>query len=226
MTHKFVIIWIFLPIYAFTAKIGFINANHYGNGDLSLFPRCLNPYFTKAGHTIEGTNYKNAYKYDLIVSMHPMSHNHLNHSQAKKIAKKTIKYCYEPPLIDRESYDSKLLSMYRRIFTFDHSHCKNKQSMKMFYPWLENIDQALVNKALTDSEFAARYNYMDIIKLTDKFIPFQNRNLSCLINSVLPRKNSPEHNYHKRLQVAKFYDKYFPHKLTLYGERGWNNYNI
>ncbi len=181
--------------FAFSAKIGFINSD----GVDCVSPKALKLAFQNYGHIIEATSYKYAYKYDLIISQNKLTND-------SEIAKKTILISMEPKIILKELYDKKITDKYARVFTFNHNLCKNKKYLKMFYPCLKSSSK-------------------DPSILLDNFIPFPNRKLACMLNSI-QTVISPEENYSKRLEVAKFYNQNFPDDLTLYRSGGWDKYHL
>lgn len=245
MKHLLYILTIFTYSNLYSAKIGFIHGNYYANGSRNIDPSCLKSFLEEKGHTIEGTCFAEADKYDVLISQNLLANVYVrNVKKRKKIASKTIKLTHEVKFFDPNSYNKKILNDYRRVFSFEHKLCDNKKYKKMFYPWLVYIDQDVIDKVRNDLKFAnsfnkafsfenswnhpkfITFNFTDIITLSDKFIPFSKRNLSCMINSVIRVRNNPEENYSKRLKIAKFYNKFHPKDLTLYGGRGWNKYKI
>ena len=166
------------------------------NGADCVRPIEIKQVFEKYGHTIEATSYKFANKYTLLISQNQLAPN-------SKVAKKTILICMEPKIFCKELYDKKITDKYACVFTFDHNLCKGNKYEKMFYPSL----------------------YKDVFDLSDDFIPFTDRKLACLLNSII-EIDSPEENYSKRVAVAKFYDENFPNELILYGIRGWEKYKL
>ena len=211
---KLFIFFFLTSVYLFSANIGFIHPD----GLNCVSPSLLKEALERSGHRVEVTSFNKVHKFDLIISINKLTNN-------LETAKKTILVSMEPKILFKELYTKEITDNYLRVFTFDHKLCESKRYVKMFYPWLVYIDNKVVDRSFKEPWFYEQYPFHDIIKISDKFVPFSDRKLVCLLNSYL-KINSLEENYGKRLEIAKFYDEFHPNDLSLYGMKGWEEFNL
>jgi len=118
------------------------------------------------------------------------------HDFLEKYKDKVIMSCWEPEVIVPEHSDFERLSGYLAVLTWNHDICKHKGFEKFYYP-----GDVINEKMYTP-------------------LPFREKKLSCMIASYLTKWNRKEL-YSIRRNVVKFYQRYYPEKLALYGKRGW-----
>lgn len=108
---------------------------------------------------------------------------------------KTILYMQEPPVVVKEFEKPSIYKNFLISFNWEHDSCNGCNLKKSFFP-----------------------NYTG---LRPEFPPFEERKLSCLINSNLGFIHRKQL-YSKRAGVARYYLNNAPEDLDLYGGRGWN----
>jgi hypothetical protein len=119
----------------------------------------------------------------------------------KADSKKAILIMFEPPLIIPAFASTAIYKQFKAVFSWDHAKFNGKNIQKSFYFAYDN--------------------------LIPSFIPFHERKFSCMVAGYLKSHlNKPNELYSERINIAKFYDKFFPTLLTLHGHSGWDKKEI